>query len=138
MSWLYGLKERRELGLRLPHVDVWPQTSHDPDPVAPRLVSAVPSAGRRTGCIIIGAKTSGDSPTSVPLNPRAAIPTTVNGCPFSRMREPTTERLAAKAPHPRAVAQHRDRTTGSAGPGVTSSASAIAVPKAGCTPSTSK
>ena len=54
-----------------------------------RICKAFPNDGSSTSCIEIGANTSGDSPTSVPLKPGELTPATVKGCPFRKMRVPT-------------------------------------------------
>jgi hypothetical protein len=52
--------------------------------------SAVPSPGISVGCIIIGANTSTECPTSVPVKPAGATPTIVNGFALSIIDEPIT------------------------------------------------
>ena len=73
-------------------------------------VSAVPIPGISASCMVIGANTSAGSPTSVPWKPGGPTPTTVNGCPFKRMRVADRRCLTAESTQPEAVAEDRDRS----------------------------
>jgi hypothetical protein len=101
-------------------------------------VSAVPRPGISACCIVIGANTSTDCPTSVPLKPAGATPTIVNGVPLRRMREPTA---LGSPPNWRIQKPWLNTATGPRGPpepGTVSSSLVIAAPRAGRIPSTEK
>ena len=86
------------------------------------------------GCIMIGTKTSTDSPTSTPWNPGGPIPTTVMGWPFTRTAWPTT----LGSPPKRRAQKPWLRTTTGWPPGTRSSSGVSSRPAAGFTPSTWK
>ena len=112
--FVVGTQQRRQLGFGGRRYDARPQAADDPQPLAARFGERRSHPGISVGCIVIGANTSTDWPTSVPLKPAGATPTIVNGWALSRMRRADHVRLAAELPHPEAMAQDRDGAARSA------------------------